>query len=85
MLFHNDGGKRFHDLVPALGGEIARPLLGRGLATGDFDNDGRMDFLAVDYEGHPELFHNVSRTPNHWITLDVRGRAPRTYSPTGRR
>jgi hypothetical protein len=74
MLFHNEQGKQFVDLVPQMGGEVARPLLGRGLATGDFDNDGRMDFLVVDYEGEPRLFHNVSQTPNHWITLDLRGK-----------
>jgi len=73
MLFHNEHGKQFTDLTPKMGGELAQDLLGRGLATGDFDNDGRIDFLVVDYEGEPLLFHNVSQTPHHWITLDIRG------------
>ncbi|WP_309706855.1 CRTAC1 family protein [Armatimonas sp.] len=72
MLFQNQQGKRFRDLVPLLGGALARPILGRGLATGDFDNDGRMDFLAVDYEGRPLLAHNLSETKNHYLTLDLR-------------
>jgi enediyne biosynthesis protein E4 len=80
MLFHNEQGKQLTDLVPQMGGQLARDLLGRGLATGDFDNDGRVDFLVVDYEGAPALFHNVSQTANHWITLDLRGRAPNRFA-----
>lgn len=80
MLFHNEQGKRLTNLAPRLGGDLARPILGRGLATGDYDNDGRMDFLAVDLEGAPLLLHNLSETPNHWITFDLRGRAPNTLA-----
>jgi enediyne biosynthesis protein E4 len=72
MLFHNQRGEYLEDIVPTLGGEIARPLLGRGSATGDFDNDGKGDFLVVDYEGMPRLYHNISQTPNHYLTLDLR-------------
>jgi hypothetical protein len=80
MLFHNEQGHQFTDLTPKMGGEIAAPLLGRGLATGDYDNDGRMDFLVVDYEGAPVLFHNSSQTSNHWIKLDLRGAAPNRFA-----
>ena len=80
MLFHNQNGQRFTDLAPALGGDLARPILGRGLATGDFDNDGRMDFLGVDYDGRPLLLHNLTQTANHWITFDLRGRAPNLFA-----
>jgi hypothetical protein len=80
MLFHNLHGKRFEDLVPALGGPMATELLGRGAATGDIDNDGRMDFLIVDFEGNPVLMHNLTRNPNHWITLDLRGQAPNHFA-----
>ncbi len=72
MLFRNLAGRSFQNLGPTLGEAMAKPILGRGLATGDFDNDGRMDFLAVDMEGAPILMHNVSTTANHWITLDLR-------------
>lgn len=80
MLFHNEQGRTFHDLVPEMDGDVTKPLLGRGLATGDFDNDGRIDFLVVDYEGDAELFHNVSQNSNHWITLDLRGVAPNFFA-----
>ncbi len=78
MLFHNEPdkyeghGRQFRDLIPKLEGGISRPILGRGMATADFDNDGRMDVLVVDYEGAPLLLHNLTESPNHWITLDLR-------------
>lgn len=73
MLFHNEQGKHFEDLVPKLGPAVGKPILGRGLATGDFDNDGRMDILVTDYENQPMLLHNVSETGNHALLLDLRG------------
>ena len=80
MLFHNEGGKHFTDLAPKIGGDLARPILGRGLAVGDYDNDGQVDFLVVDYEGRPLLLHNRTQTSNHWITFDLRGHAPNVFA-----
>jgi hypothetical protein len=80
QLFHNrqgggsgGGGRRFVDIAPALRGPFVRPIVGRGSAVGDIDNDGRPDLLVVDYEGPPLLLHNQSKNENHWILLDVRG------------
>jgi hypothetical protein len=33
----------------------------------------------VDFEGTPLVLHNVSETKNHWITLDLRGKAPNRF------
>ncbi len=80
MLFHNQKGKQFSDLVPEMGGAVAEQILGRGLATGDFDNDGRVDFLVVDYEGEPKLFHNLSAPKSHWITLNLHGKGANGFA-----
>jgi len=80
MLFHNDGGIKFTNLTPDLGGDLARPILGRGLAAGDFDNDGRIDFIVVDLEGSAMLLHNETQSTNHWITLDQHGAAPNLFA-----
>ena len=80
MLFHNQAGRTFRDLVPGMAADIARPLVGRGSATGDFDNDGRMDLLAVDHEGPLLLLHNRTENDNHWIKLDLRGDCPNHFA-----
>ncbi len=80
MLFRNESGRHFVDLVPVLDPALAKLIVGRGSATADFDNDGRVDVLIVDYEGSPLLFENRSRTENHWIKFDLRGTAPNTHA-----
>jgi hypothetical protein len=78
-LFWNDHGKEFADLVPNLGDDVKRPLVGRGSATGDFNNDGRVDLLAVDFEGPVMLLENRTETKNHWLKFDLRGKSPNTF------
>ena len=73
QLFHNEKGGAFRDATGVGGPAFARAIVGRGLATGDFDNDGRVDVLAVDSEGAPLLLHNESRAPNHWLSLSLVG------------
>jgi hypothetical protein len=80
MLFRSQQGARFVDLVPVLAPEIARPLVGRGSATGDFNRDGRTDLLVVDYEGPAMLLENRSNTPGHWLTLELRAAAPNKFA-----
>src|SRR3569833_481115 len=55
QVFRNDHGQRFVDIGAALTGGAGRPIVGRGLAIGDFDNDGRIDALMVDCAGSPIL------------------------------
>jgi hypothetical protein len=52
---------------------LQKPIVGRGLAVGDFDNDGRLDLLIVDSEGTPLLLHNQSTSNNHWLGLNLIG------------
>ena len=73
QLFHNDLGRLFVDLSDKTGPDLERPIIGRGLAVGDFDNDGRMDALAVDSEGRPVLLHNESTNVGHWLSLTLVG------------
>ena len=75
QLFHNEGGRKFVDVSQTGLSEAARrAIVGRGLAVGDYDNDGRMDALVVDSEGTPILLHNEAapERSGNWIGLSLR-------------
>jgi hypothetical protein len=78
QLFRNqgpgDGGHvTFEDVSRRAGPDFQRKIVGRGLATGDYDNDGRIDLLVVDSEGKPLLLHNEVKTPGHWLGVRLIG------------
>lgn len=62
QVFQNLGGNpaRFEEVSTKVGRDVQRQIVGRGLAVGDYDNDGRVDALIVDSEGKPLLLHNES-------------------------
>lgn len=72
MLLRNERG-RFVD-VSSISGEVLRQAwVGRGLAIGDIDNDGRIDAVVTTNGGSAYVLHNETVTPNHWITLQLLG------------
>jgi hypothetical protein len=73
QLFRNAGGGRLEEVTAAAGPAFRRPIVGRSLATGDVDNDGRVDLLILDIEGGPLLLRNQSPAPNHWLSLRLGG------------
>jgi enediyne biosynthesis protein E4 len=79
-LMRNERAKSFVELTPALGDDVRRPLVGRGSAAGDFNNDGLIDLAVVDYEGPVMLLENKSRTGGHWLSLDLRGLPPNRFA-----
>jgi len=51
------------------GPDLRRPIVGRGLAIGDYDNDGRVDVLATNLEGAPLLLHNEAPATDRWLRV----------------
>jgi hypothetical protein len=74
QLLHNERDGTFRDISDSAAlGALAVPRVGRGLAIGDFDNDGRVDVLATNQDEAPQLLRNTSRSKNHWISLRMVG------------
>ncbi len=73
QLFHNLQGKRFEDVSAQAGPGLQQEIVGRGLAVGDYDNDGRIDVLIVDGAGAPLLLHNETVPVGHWLLLKLIG------------
>ncbi len=72
-VFRNLRNGKFEDISRAVGPDIQLEAAHRGVAFGDFDNDGRMDMLVSVLGGPAKLFHNISRNDNHWILLNLVG------------
>jgi hypothetical protein len=72
LLFRNSGN-RFENVSLRSGDIFSRPLAARGLALGDFDNDGAMDLLISQNNGPPLLLRNVAGRANHWLGVRLVG------------
>lgn len=75
QLFRNSGSSpiTFQEVKSELSPDAQRPIVGRGLAVGDYDNDGKLDVLVVDSEGKPLLLHNVKTKSGNWIGIKLVG------------
>jgi hypothetical protein len=76
QLLLADVSGRFRDVSDRAGTPWQAPRLGRGLAVGDIDNDGRMDVLIVDQGAPLALLHNQQApAAGHFLTLALEGAA----------
>jgi enediyne biosynthesis protein E4 len=73
MLLLRNTGKDFIDVSANSGAPFQQPWLGRGLAIGDIDNDGRVDVVVSTNDGAIHLLRNETPTRNHWLTLNLVG------------
>ncbi len=74
LLFHNPGNGMFSEdgvKYPAL----AVPGTGRGLASGDYNNDGCLDLLINNQDGPPRLLRNDCDRASHWLEVRLTGRS----------
>jgi enediyne biosynthesis protein E4 len=72
LLFRSDG-KRLRDISAQAGPIFGRPLSARGLAVGDFNNDGRVDVLVGDNGNVPLLLKNNAGQGNGWLGIKLQG------------
>ena len=74
QLIRNTGQNHFEEVTAQAGSGFQKPIVGRGLAAGDYDNDGKMDVLVVDSEGAPLLLHNESAGAGNWAGFHLTGK-----------
>ncbi|HEX3557653.1 MAG TPA: CRTAC1 family protein [Pyrinomonadaceae bacterium] len=70
LLFENTG-RAFRNVSAQSGAVFAKDFSGRGMAVGDYDNDGDLDVLVSNNGGAPVLLRNDGGNRNHWLGLQL--------------
>ena len=73
MLLARNTGKGFVDVSAESGEIFHQAFVGRGLAIGDIDNDGKLDAVVTSNDGPIHILRNETPTQNHWLTLKLVG------------
>jgi hypothetical protein len=69
VLFRNLGGGKFEELPDQAGPAMKELHSSRGLAIGDFDNDGDLDILIMNMNEPPSLLRNDVTGNGHWLKV----------------
>lgn len=67
------GRRVFVDVSRSAGTYFDTRSVARGLATGDFDNDGDLDFFVLNIDQPSVLLRNDGGNRNNWLTLQLTG------------
>jgi hypothetical protein len=73
LLYRNNGNGTFTDITGSAGPGFSTVSSARGLAVGDFWNDGRMSVLINNVYAKPSLLVNGTHYNNHWVTFKTEG------------
>ncbi|MFV1966325.1 MAG: CRTAC1 family protein, partial [Pirellulaceae bacterium] len=78
QLFWNGGPNKAAEFVPVsvqqCGSDLHQPMVGRGAAFGDIDNDGDLDVLLTAVGGRPRLLRNDQQLGHRWLRFRLEGR-----------
>jgi hypothetical protein len=80
VLFRNLNGERFEIITPRGGDYFRQGHVGRGLAVGDLDNDGRPDLIISHINEPAAVLRNAvgdAGPRNHWLGLELSGKKDR--------
>ena len=73
LLLRNDGNGRFRNMLEFAGASFGAPQSARGLAVGDFNNDGGLDAVFTRLDEKPVLLRNNEGQNHSWVGLELRG------------
>ena len=72
-LFRNAGAKKFDEVTASAGAALRQPVVARGAAYGDYDNDGDLDLLITTNNGPARLLRNDGGNRNHSVRIRAIG------------
>jgi hypothetical protein len=72
LLFHNNGTK-LENVSASAGAVFAKSFPARGLAIGDYNNDGKIDVFVGNNGEAPVLLKNNTGEGNHWVGVKLQG------------
>ncbi len=73
LLYHQDETGRLQNVSQAAGPAFQKDFSGRGLAVGDYNNDGALDVVIGINGGPPVLLKNNAASGNNWLGLKLEG------------
>jgi enediyne biosynthesis protein E4 len=73
LLFRNRGAGRFEDVSRKVGAALRQPVVGRGAAYLDYDNDGDLDLLITTSNGPARLLRNDNGNQNDMLRVKLVG------------
>jgi hypothetical protein len=73
LLFHNKGNGKFEDVTDKVGSALRQPVVGRGAAYLDFDNDGDLDLVLTTSNGPAKLLRNDNGNQNDLLKVKTIG------------
>ena len=71
LLMFENTGRGFRNVSAQSGAVFAKDFSGRGMAVGDYDNDGDLDVLISNNGGAPLLLRNEGGSRNNWLGLQL--------------
>jgi hypothetical protein len=73
LLFHNQGKGHFEDVSEKAGSALRQPIVGRGAAFLDYDNDGDLDLVLSTNNGPAKLLRNDNGNQNDMLRVKTIG------------
>ncbi|UCF38274.1 MAG: CRTAC1 family protein [Acidobacteriota bacterium] len=73
FLLRNLEGKSFENVSASSGEVFSVDFVGRGLATGDLDNDGDLDVVVSNLDSPAVIFRNDGGNRQNWIQIRTVG------------